>query len=183
VLEIGCGYLHAGIPLIRYLDKGNYVGVDPNDWLRETALKNRHIRQIVEEKRPRFLSVDNFDASELGMKFDFVLSHSVLSHCAHWQLEVFLRNVAKVLTPGGRILVSIRLAEGNVYGSGGTRDKEDSGHEEWQYPGVSFFKLSTVVKTAEVLGLTAAHVPEYTEFYTKTRPMECHDWILFCWKL
>ena len=182
VLEVGCGRLHAGIPLMQYLDKGNYVGVDPNEWLRQTAIKNRHVRQIVEQKQPRFLSVDDFDASELGIKFDFVLSHSVLSHCAHWQLEAFLRNVGKVLAPGGRILASIDLAEGNAYGSRGTPDKEDSMHQEWQYPGVSFFKLSTVVKTADMLGLRAVHIPEYTEFYTKTRPKECHDWVLFCWK-
>jgi SAM-dependent methyltransferase len=100
-LEIGCGRLHAGIPLMQYLDKGNYVGVDPNEWLRQTAIKNRHVRQVIEEKQPRFLSVDDFDASELGIKFDLVLSHSVLSHCAHWQLEIFLRNVGKVLAPGG----------------------------------------------------------------------------------
>jgi cyclopropane fatty-acyl-phospholipid synthase-like methyltransferase len=182
VLEIGCGCLHAGIPVMQYLDRGNYVGVDPNEWLRQTAMKNRHVRQVIEEKQPRFLSVDDFDASELGIKFDLVLSHSILSHCAHWQLEIFLRNVGKVLAPGGRILASIYLAEGNAYGSRGTPDKEDSMHQEWQYPGISSFKLSTVVKTADMLGLRAVHIPEYTEFYTKTRPKECHDWLLFCWK-
>jgi cyclopropane fatty-acyl-phospholipid synthase-like methyltransferase len=182
VLEIGCGRLHAGIPLMQYLDKGNYVGVDPNEWLRQTAMKNRYVREVVEEKQPRFLSVDDFDASALGIKFDFVLSHSVLSHCAHWQLEKFLRNAGKVLAPGGRILASIFLAEGNAYGSRGTPGKEDSMHQEWQYPGVSFFKLSTVMKTAHMLGLTAVRIPEYTEFYTKTRPKERHDWLLFCWK-
>jgi hypothetical protein len=45
--------------------------------------------------------VDDFDASELGIEFDLVLSHSVLSRCAYWQLEIFLRNVGKVLAPGG----------------------------------------------------------------------------------
>jgi cyclopropane fatty-acyl-phospholipid synthase-like methyltransferase len=182
VLELGCGCLNAGIPLIRYLEKGNYVGVDPNEWLREAAMEKHHVRQLVKEKQARFLSVDNFDASEFGIKFDLVLSHSVLSHCAHWQLEQFLRNVANVLAPRGRILASIRLAEGNAYGSYGTPDKEDSMDEEWQYPGVSWFKLSTVMKTADKQGLTAVHVPEYTEFYTKTRPREFHDWIVFSWK-
>src|SRR5712691_9398681 len=89
VLEVGCGNLHAGIQLIQYLEVGNYVGVDPNKWLRETAMKQRRVRQLVKDKQARFLSVDNFDASALGIKFDFVLSHSVLSHCAHWQLEVY----------------------------------------------------------------------------------------------
>jgi SAM-dependent methyltransferase len=178
VLEIGCGNLHGAVPLIRYLEKGNYVGVDPNDWLRESAMKKRRIRSLVERKCARFLSVEDFDASVMGMSFDFVLSHSVLSHSAHWQLELFLRNVGKVLAPKGRILASIRLAEGNRFGSVGTPDREDSRQEEWQYPDVTWFKLSTVKETARALGLEAVHIEEYTEFYTQRRPKECHDWLV-----
>jgi len=182
VLEIGCGCLHAGIPLIQYLEKGNYVGVDPNKWLWQKAMKNRQVRQLIAEKQARFLSVDDFDASELSIKFDLVFAHSVLSHCAHWQLEQFLRNTGKILAPGGRILASIRLAEGNAYGSSGASDREDSMDDQWQYPGVSWFKLSTVANTANMLGLTAAYLPDYTKFYTEARPNECHDWIVFRWK-
>ena len=117
VLEVGCGCLHAGIPLMRYLDQGNYVGIDPNEWLVQTAMKKDDVEQLVNDKRARFLHVDTFDASSLGIKFDFVLSHSVLSHCAHQQLDQFLQSVATVLAPEGRVLASIYLAEGNAYGS------------------------------------------------------------------
>jgi cyclopropane fatty-acyl-phospholipid synthase-like methyltransferase len=179
LLEIGCGNLHGAVPLIEYLDSGNYVGLDPNEWLREAAMKDRRIRQLVKSKRARFLSVDDFDASRLGIKFDFIFAHSVLSHIAHWQLEVFLRGASKVLMSRGRIVASIRLAEGNAYGSTGTPDREDSRDETWQYPGVSWFKLSTVTEAAEKQGLTVVNIPEYTDFYTKTRPNEYHDWLVF----
>ena len=182
VLEIGCGNLHGAVPLMEYLDKGNYVVVDPNEWLRKAAMKERRIRQLIKNKRPRFLCVDDFDASGLGIKFDFVFSHSVLSHCAHWQLDLFLRNISKVLAPEGRILASIRLAEGNAYGSSGTPDREDSRDETWQYQSVSWFKLATVREAAEKQGLRAVHIPEYTEFYISTRPKEYHDWLAFRWK-
>jgi SAM-dependent methyltransferase len=187
VLEIGCGNLHAGLLVIEYLRKGHYAGVDPNEWLRQKTLKNSQARELVQEKQARFLSRDDFDASELGSKFDFVLSHSVLSHCAHWQLEQYLRNAGKALAPGGRILASIYLSEGNPYGSSGTPGKEDSMDETWQYPGISpypgisWFKLATVISTAGRCGLAVVHKPEYTEFYVKTRPLECHDWLVFSW--
>jgi len=180
LLEIGCGNLHGAVPLIEFLEKGNYVGVDPNEWLRKAAMKDRHVRQLVKKKEARFLSVPDFDASQLGIKFDFVFSHSVLSHCAYWQLEIFLRNIYKVLAPGGRILASIRLAEGNAYGSSGTPDREDSRDETWQDQSVSWFKFSTVREAAQKQGLTAVQILEYTEFYIKTRPNEYHDWIVFC---
>jgi cyclopropane fatty-acyl-phospholipid synthase-like methyltransferase len=183
VLDIGCGNLHAGIQLIRYLEKGNYVGIDPNEWLRADTMKKRSNRQLVKEKQARFLSVNDFDASELDMKFDFILSHSVLSHCAHWQLQTFLQNASKVLAPKGRILASIRLAEGNAHGSEGSPTRDDSRHQVWEYPGVTWFKLSTVTKAADELGLTAVHIPEYTEFYVKSRPIEHHDWLVFHRKL
>ena len=97
VLEVGCGNLNAGIHLIEFLERNNYVGIDPNEWLREVAMKDRDVRRLVKSKGARFLTATDFDASRLGVKFDFVLSHSILSHCAHWQLELYVGNVAKVL--------------------------------------------------------------------------------------
>jgi cyclopropane fatty-acyl-phospholipid synthase-like methyltransferase len=179
VLEVGCGCLNAGLHLIRYLEPGRYAGLDPNEWLRASVLERRRVRRLVERKQARFASRTDFDASVFGVRFDRVLSHSVLSHCAHWQLEQFLRNVARVLAPGGRILASIRLAEGNPYGSAGTPGARSSRHREWQYPGVSWFALAEVVETAERCRLRAVHVPEYTRFYTATRPHEWHDWMVF----
>lgn len=182
VLEVGCGCLHAGIPLMRYLEHHNYVGLDPNEWLVRTAMKEDGIEQLVHDKRARFLHVDTFDASSLGMTFDFVLSHSVLSHCAHRQLDQFLERVANVLAPGGRILASIYLAEGNAYGSAPAPNLEDSKDDEWQYPGVSRFKLSTVEEAAGRHGLAARKIPEYTELIARTRPRESHDWMVFQWR-
>jgi hypothetical protein len=42
-LDIGCGSLRAGRLFIAYLDPGNYVGVEPNQWLIEEAIK-KHAR-------------------------------------------------------------------------------------------------------------------------------------------
>lgn len=177
VLEIGCGCLNLGIPLLRYQRPGRYVGVDPNEWLRESALADGSVRRLVRRKRPVFLTRDDFDASELGRSFDFVFAHSVLSHAAHWQLDQFVRNTAAVLAPGGRILASIRLAEGNEYGSTGTPDRQDSLDEEWQYPEVSWFRFATVAETATKHGLTATVMPAYTASYVAGRPKEFHDWV------
>lgn len=185
VLEIGCGCLSAGLPAIQYLEPDCYVGIDPNRWLREAALGDPLIRDVVSQKRARFLSVTDFDASSLGVLFDFALSHSILSHCAHWQLPLFLANVTKTMAPGGRIVASIRLAEGNAFGSSGTPDRQDSRDQEWRYPGpndplgVSWFSWGTVSREARAAGLQPRLVPEYTSLYTRTRPRECHDWVVF----
>jgi hypothetical protein len=83
-----------------------------------------------------------------------------------------------VLSPGGRTIASIRLAEGNVFGSSGSPDGRDSMHDEWQYPGVSWFTLGTVKRTAKAHGLDVAVKPEYTRLLTSRRPHEVHDWLV-----
>lgn len=179
VLEVGCGCLSAGLLLIRWLVPDRYVGIDPNTWLREVVLRSDSAKAMVELKRPVFLDVLDFDASSLDRKFDLVLSHSILSHAAQHQLREFLLNTSKVLAPGGKIVASIRLAEGNALGSPGSEDGSDTCSSEWAYPGGVYFSRATIETTASELGLDAAHRPEHTEFYVKERPAEYHDWFVF----
>jgi cyclopropane fatty-acyl-phospholipid synthase-like methyltransferase len=165
--------------LIQYLDSGKYVGIDPNPWLREAAIKHRRVQRLILQKRPVFLSNQEFDASELGITFDYIFAHSILSHAAHWQLSQFLENTSKVLAPNGKILASVRLAEGNPWGSAGSPGKQDSMDVKWVYPGVSWFTRTTIEKAASHLGLTTTFKPEYTRLYVARRPHEFHDWVLF----
>lgn len=179
VLEIGCGNLHAAVPIVKYLKANNYVGIDPNVWLRKSALKDAAVANLMKEKKATFLIVKDFDACKTQRVFDYIFSHSILSHAADWQLSLFLKNAKKVLAPGGRILSSIRLAEGNNYGSTGTPNKDDSKDSEWVYPGVSWFTLATVQRESSKVGLQVLVKPQFTEYYTQTKPNECHDWLVF----
>ena len=119
VLEVGCGALVAGRPLIQFLELDRYVGIEPNTWLVDAAY--RHFPDMGEwflDKRPVFLSRTDFDASETGRHFDFVISHSILSHAAHWQLPLFFARVALVLSPYGVGVISLRMhdEQGVLYG-------------------------------------------------------------------
>jgi cyclopropane fatty-acyl-phospholipid synthase-like methyltransferase len=176
VLEVGCGALHASIPIIGFLDAGRFVAVDPDVELREAYLNRRRVRSLIGEKRPIFLATDDFDASALGVEFDYVISHSILTHAASWQLPQFLKNTGAVLAPGGRILASIRLAEGNQFGCPG--NSGDSGEDHWVYPGVSWFSIETVRRVASEAGLDVWVKPEYTALMTRRRRRHNHDWLL-----
>jgi cyclopropane fatty-acyl-phospholipid synthase-like methyltransferase len=178
VLEIGCGALHAAIPILRFTEPDRFVGIDPNVWLRDTQLKRASVKGLVQTKRPRFLDRSDFDARETGFRFDFVLSHSILSHAANWQLAQFFENAAAVLAPGGKMVVSIRLAEGNDYGSVGSPDRKDTNSKDWTYPGVTFFARTTVDRVAAEANLSVVVKPEYTALMTARRPTECHDWLV-----
>lgn len=172
VLEIGAGALVAGRPLMQYLCPDRYVGIEPNTWLVSAARDHfPDMDQWFREKKPIFLDRTDFDAADTGRTFDFVLSHSILSHAPHWQLPIFLRNVGKVLGPYGVIVVSLRMYDehGKLMG--------DSRHEEWQYPGATYFAIGTIQEEARKLGLEAEHLPEYRTFFTRYVPSNFHDWI------
>lgn len=179
VLEVGCGALHAAEHVVPFLKRGNYVGIDPNDWLREPRLKSIRWRILLLLKRPRFLSNSTFSAMSTGITFDYVLSHSVLSHAANFQLEMFLKNISPILKSGGFILASIRLADGNQFGSLGSPDKRNTNSQTWVYPGVTYFEFSTVQYLAEKWGYHCEIVPEFTAIMVNVRPEEFHDWLIF----
>lgn len=177
VLEIGCGCLSAGIPIMQAIEVGNYVGIEPNQWLIDAASQVEPWRQIISQSQPTFLAVTDFDASSTGKKFDRIVAHSVLAHCSYNQMITLLENIRKVISSDGRAVISFRAAEGNAYGSSGSRDHYDSFFEDWQYPGVSWFRIETICRASIQCGLVAAIRQDYTRYLTSLVPKDFHDWI------
>jgi SAM-dependent methyltransferase len=172
VLEIGCGCLVAGRPILEFLEPGHYAGIEPNRWLIDAVMEGLPgTRALVEEKNPVFLYSSDFDAGEAGMSFDFVISHSVLSHAAHWQCPEFFKGIASVLKPAGVALASIRFSDQNH------RLMGDSNSPEWVYPDVSYFAWETVQKFAAQQNLSVEWRKDYREFFTSRAPSNYHDWI------
>lgn len=160
VLNVGCGCLSEGAPLINYLDAGNYVGLDPNGWLVESALLEM---PELEERKPRFYYGSDFQVPERD--FDFVVSHSVLSHVADWQLDLALANVRPLVKQGGVWLASYR------------RGSDDSYSRVWQYPGISEFRFETVTGRAFTHGWDVVEIPEYKERMVRRCRNDFHDWL------
>jgi cyclopropane fatty-acyl-phospholipid synthase-like methyltransferase len=177
VLEIGCGALIAGFPVMQYLEADRYVGIDPNKWLIDSSLKHKEVQEVVRSKNAQFLFNEDFDGSSLG-SYDFILSHSILSHAAFWQLELFLDNAWKQLNRGGKAVASLRLTEPNKFGSKGSREA-DRDFLDWVYPGNSYFNRQTVVAEGEKRGFRVRFDPELTRIITSTNPASFHDWAVF----
>jgi len=170
VLEIGCGNLSSGVPLIRYLDKGGYTGLEPNGWLVEAAIQDLKLGDLLRDKDPSFSWRGDFDVTaeyEVAGMFDFAVAHSVLSHAAAWQLPQMLTNVRRALRVGGKFLCSLRL---------GTRDTNAT---EWVYPGNSFFTEATIGAQANQHGFDVTFRPEYRDRMVAVAPNDFHDWALF----
>jgi SAM-dependent methyltransferase len=191
VLEIGCGCLNAGLPIMKFLEPGNYLGVEPNKWLIDAILKDKEVAEVVASKKPRFVYDESFDASSANMLFDFVISHSVLSHASRPQLELFLRNLQRVLKPQGKILASLVMSNRK-----GTPLLRDSNDPTWVYHNprkravlrilgfkaprsVTHFSFETVKALAAANGFTVVWEKAYREHFTAHSPFETHDWVVF----
>jgi 2-polyprenyl-3-methyl-5-hydroxy-6-metoxy-1,4-benzoquinol methylase len=108
VMEIGCGPLTLGIPLMQWLDKGHYTGLD----VRPAVLGVAHgqvAKAQLAGKNPRLLFSEDFGASELGEaeRFEIVWSFSVLFHLTDELLEACFAQVARRLSPDGAYVANI----------------------------------------------------------------------------
>jgi SAM-dependent methyltransferase len=102
LLDIGCGPLQGGIPMIAYLDAGHYVGID----VRPRALEQAY-RQVAKErlahKNPRLVLSSDFGRQALERShFDFVWISQLLYHLDPEQIRDCLGAVSYHLKPGGR---------------------------------------------------------------------------------
>jgi len=100
-LEIGCGPLQAGAPLIRYLDPGHYTGVDIS------AERLGAAQEVIghfglDSRTPRLVLSDDFGIGHLEPgSFDRVWSFHVVIHFPLPLVARFLDAVASLLKPDG----------------------------------------------------------------------------------
>lgn len=101
MLEIGCGNLRAGWRFIRYLDTGNYYGIDvsPDILL---AAQDTLARYELQAKLPHLTPVRDLTLAFLpDGYFDVVHAHSVFSHSPIEVVDECLAHVGRVLRPDG----------------------------------------------------------------------------------
>jgi SAM-dependent methyltransferase len=173
VLEIGCGTLNMARFLLPVLDAGAYACVEPNAWLRKASLaEHPGLREALEGHAVPTVFLENrsFDGRELlnlpafAGGFDFVFSHSILSHAAWWQLPLYLRNAAAVLKPGAGTLVASLMFH-RPHGDP-SEEAGDSMDESWVYPWVSTFSRATVRAEGRQAGLRVLEAPAARCFLT-----------------
>ncbi len=101
ILEIGCGNLRAGWRFIRYLEAGNYTGIDISP---EILLAAREViveRGLQEKRAVTMLARGTGLGSLPSQWFDVAHAHSVFSHTPLEVIESYLVDMRRVLKPSG----------------------------------------------------------------------------------
>lgn len=100
LLDIGCGCLRGGLYYLKYLNEGNYFGLDINRSLIEAG-KIQVEEAGLSHKKPNLLIDDSFSVDKFGTKFDFMVSVSVFTHLPFNIIVRCLNKVRENLLPHG----------------------------------------------------------------------------------
>jgi SAM-dependent methyltransferase len=110
-LDIGCGTLRGGLPIIEHLEVGRYFGVE----VRRKALEEG--RKELEEsglewKKPTLLLCPDIGRLAVPRKFDFIWAFSVLIHMDDAVLHRTLDFVANHLADRGAFYANVNVGNG-----------------------------------------------------------------------
>lgn len=109
VLDIGCGPLRGGVPLISYLDKGMYTGIDVRKEVIEEA-KNQVAKNGLTDKAPRLFVSSTFGQDCLNEEcFDYVWCFQVLYHLTDELADKCFARMATALQAGGVCYCNVNI--------------------------------------------------------------------------
>jgi cyclopropane fatty-acyl-phospholipid synthase-like methyltransferase len=114
LLDIGCGCLRGGIHAIKYLETGNYYGLDINRSLIEAGRREVGLAGLA-HKNPHLALSDRFELGLFREKFDYLLALSVFTHLFANHIIRCLAEVREVLAPDGRFFATFFLAPHSVH--------------------------------------------------------------------
>ena len=115
LLDVGCGTLRGGIPIIEHLDAEHYVGIEARPQVVEEA--RAELREHgLETKSPRLVCADDPRTVNLDERFDFAWSFSVLFHMSDDTLDKALEMVARHLADDGVFYANIHDTDGKPDG-------------------------------------------------------------------
>jgi SAM-dependent methyltransferase len=108
LLDIGCGTLRGGIPVIDYLEKGHYAGADVREEVIGEARKEL-AEAGLEGKEPTLVAVKDIGSLDLGRTFDYAWAFSVLLHMPDPVMEATMGCVARHLAPEGSFYANVHI--------------------------------------------------------------------------
>lgn len=123
VLDVGCGALRAGVPLVAYLEPGRYYGIDINPSLVRAGRWELEQAGLADRCPPGNLrATDDFDC-DFGVRFDVAVAQSLFTHIPLEAIAACLGRIAATMDPGGRVFASYNgLPPGKRLSRPSTRD-------------------------------------------------------------
>lgn len=148
LIDIGCGTLRGGIPLIKLLETGHYTGIEVREEVLE--LGREELREAkLEDKNPNLIHSQALSSLKLDYKAEYMWAFAVLIHMDDDALNGCLSFVAEHLAPNGAFFGNVNIGE------------KDNGN--WQGFPVVHRPMAWYAQTAERFGLVPVDVGSLLE--------------------
>lgn len=111
LMDLGCGTLRGGIPLIDFLEPGHYTGVDVRIEVIAEARKELEEEGLT-HKIPELLSAPyGLKELKLSRKYDVIWAFSVLFHMNNEGFDEALEFISRHLNEGGVCYANLNIGE------------------------------------------------------------------------
>ena len=108
LMDFGCGTLRGGLPLIQYLDTGNYSGIEVRQEVLDEGILELN-ESGLKHKAPRLECVTDLSQHELGVRYDVIWAFSVLIHLEDNILREVLDFVSRHLSEKGVFYANVNV--------------------------------------------------------------------------
>ncbi|MCB7129689.1 MAG: class I SAM-dependent methyltransferase [Candidatus Brocadiales bacterium] len=110
LLDLGCGTLRGGIPLIEYLQEQHYYGIEVRANVLDEGKKELHEANL-EYRQPVLVCAENIALLRLEKMFDLIWAYSVLIHTTDTILSDTLGFVRAHLNSTGYFYANVSIGE------------------------------------------------------------------------
>jgi SAM-dependent methyltransferase len=103
IVDYGCGSLRLGIHFLRFLEPGNYMGLDVTRDFIDIGIEA--VPNLIADKRPQLDAISEQSLrAATDFAADFVISNAVSYHVHPNEIDAYLANLATIcLKPGSRL--------------------------------------------------------------------------------
>ncbi len=108
LLDIGCGTLRGGIPIIEYLETGHYYGIEARSETLEEGRKEL-VEAGLEHKSPVLVSSPDILKVNIEKRFEFIWSFSTLIHMTDSILSDTIKFVGAHLLETGVFYANVNI--------------------------------------------------------------------------
>jgi SAM-dependent methyltransferase len=110
VLDLGCGVLRGGIPIIEFLGEGHYYGIEARKVVLDEGIKALQEARL-QTKLPTLHVIEDLSGATLDREFDLIWAFSVLIHMEDRILDACLSFVSRSLKRNGRMYANVNLGK------------------------------------------------------------------------
>jgi SAM-dependent methyltransferase len=110
-LDVACGSLRAGVKLIPFLDKGNYLGIEAEPDLLRDGVEKELGPALERLKKPELVASRAFEFDRFSKRPTYGIAQSLFTHLNVHDIQLCLGNLADFAAPGMKFFVTFFVGD------------------------------------------------------------------------